>query len=731
MAPSATLHATTARGKSEDLKECKMKTETYIAINSTPGANAPMEEWAIYYGAKGWPVFPCKIDKTPYTKHGVHDATTDRRIINKMWGEHPEANIGFHAGDANMLVLDLDPGHSMYELEESIGPIPETSLRARTPRGGQHLFFSLGKDEKVSPSTSKLAPNVDVRSHNSYVLLSPSKTIDGSYVWESEEKPHYRTEQMFQSCNVVKERHEDHDKWIIEPDMPENIDAAIKWLTEDANIAIQSQGGESMAFKTAAHLSSLGISEERAFDLILEHWNPRCDPPWSTGDIDHLRKKVENGYAYNNSPPGNLTRAYRDAETTALFEPVVRLICSEGEEIGLATEIKTVEPGKELEPPSLIEVMQAALGNNSASYSKIPLYNLSKLADLPDPKWDMEWLIGRAKMGMIVGKWGQYKTFVALDMAVALASGVPWPAVIDKDCKQYKVCRALRVLYIAAEGGAADYNKRTRAALKNRPEIDHEQVNRNFVLAAASAPLDTVAGQYAIADAIEGATKMMGGPPEVIFCDTLAKSMAGEENSNTEMGKVQRVAAAIQRFLDCTFVFVHHTGKDGDKSGRGASSMPAGLDFLLHVKGEDEIQVATVNVEKQKDAAAEKNIILQGQSVGGSLAFSRVSDKPGNPKNALTNIYRDRLAEIIEAQQGRSLNTTQLVTMLAPGAIPDFDTMAIEPQRKATEGLRSHLRRHLFEPKQATSVEAQDFRDLYRVGQGHKIVWRHKDAMVE
>ncbi len=157
--------------------------------------------------------------------------------------------------------------------------------------------------------------------------------------------------------------------------------------------------------------------------------------------------------------------------------------------------------------------------------------------------------------------------------------------------------------------------------------------------------------------------------------------------------------------------------------------MPAGLDFLLHVTGEEATKVATVNVEKQKDAPAEKNIILQGRGVGQSLAFARVAEKPSNPKEQLTHWYRQRLAEIIEERQGQTLSTTQLVEELAPDAIPDFDTLKGEPRRKALERLRQKLRRDLFDPKRAKSAEAEDFRDRYREGYGQKTKWRHKDAM--
>ena len=130
-----------------------------------------MKEAALEYAAKGWPVFPIdparKSGKEPYRgSHGVLDATTDPKQITKWWTAHPDANIAMDVGGAQMMVLDLDPGHNIKELEKNVGPLPKTKLQARTPRGGRHLFYSLDNDKYVSPSTNKLADHVDVRSFN-------------------------------------------------------------------------------------------------------------------------------------------------------------------------------------------------------------------------------------------------------------------------------------------------------------------------------------------------------------------------------------------------------------------------------------------------------------------------------------------------------------------------------------------------------------------------------------
>ncbi len=282
-------------------------------------------------------------------------------------------------------------------------------------------------------------------------------------------------------------------------------------------------------------------------------------------------------------------------------------------------------------------------------------------------------------------------------------------------------------MYMAAEGGAAEYNQRLGAALQNRKEFDRDQVKRNFVLAAASAPLDTTPGQKAIADAIERATEKMGGSPEVIFCDTLAKSMAGEENSNTDMGKVQRVAAAIQHALECSFIFVHHTGKDGEKSGRGASSMPGGIDFLLHVTGEEATKVATINVEKQKDAPEEKNIILQGRVVGKSLAFARIAKAPSKKADQeITGLMRC-LGQIIEDGGGKAFSTQALAKQLAREANDSFESMGPDKKKGQIEKMRGLIRRNIIDAK---SPEAKDFRERYRIGTGASAKWADKDAAI-
>ena len=143
-----------------------------------------MLEAALAYAKNGWPVFAVGEDKRPLHKGSFHDATTDSVQITKWWTADPDVNIAMEPGAVGYLVFDYHPGHDMAEVEQSVGDVPDTQRRTRTPRGGFHDWFATNNGEIIAASASKIATHVDVRSHRSYVLLPPSRTEDGDYTWE-------------------------------------------------------------------------------------------------------------------------------------------------------------------------------------------------------------------------------------------------------------------------------------------------------------------------------------------------------------------------------------------------------------------------------------------------------------------------------------------------------------------------------------------------------------------
>ena len=99
---------------------------------------------ALKYAAYGWHVFPCKLDKTPYTDNGFKAATTDPDKIKEWWSRWPDASIGCATGPGSKIwVLDIDLPNGPQNLDMVCRlhePLPST-MKQQTGSGGYQYFF--------------------------------------------------------------------------------------------------------------------------------------------------------------------------------------------------------------------------------------------------------------------------------------------------------------------------------------------------------------------------------------------------------------------------------------------------------------------------------------------------------------------------------------------------------------------------------------------------------------
>lgn len=524
-----------------------------------------LKEAALNYAAKGWPVFPCNANKQPYTTNGVLDATTNRKQIEEWWETWPNANVAMDVGAAGLVVLDFDPGHDPREVKKALGELPETKLVQQTPRGGEHLFYSKKPDEVIPPSVSKIAKHVDIRSFNSYVLLPPSRTKDGEYSWVSQGKPSFRSEKLVELAKAKRDTSEDRDTWLIEADLPENIALCVDWLKNKAQIAVEGVNGDHMAYSTAAMCKSFGISPALALDLMWEHWNPRCSPPWSGDEIEHLEAKVRNGYSYNTSPPGNMTPAYKVARAQEIFKPVSR---------------DTEKGGREIKG------------------GRFRIVDRRGMDDIKPPQWLVKDAIPENSFALLIGPRGTFKTFIALDIALSIATGAKqyfggaedewfgvWPDVASPG----------PVLFAAGEGRAG-LNKRVRAWEKHHLDGDKAE---NFHL------IDPVPGPNVddVTAFIETALEMHPKGYRLCVLDTVGRAMQGlNENSQQDASMFTKMVETIQHELGCAVLCLHHTGHGGELRARGSSVFGADVDCEFVLERKDKDHVVTLKNTKQKDA---------------------------------------------------------------------------------------------------------------------------------
>jgi Bifunctional DNA primase/polymerase, N-terminal len=151
---------------------------------------------ALAFAARGCPVLPCQPgQKTPATRHGVHDATTDPNQITNWFGRHPDWNLAIATGAPGPDVLDVDQhgpagnGYAAFRQLRAAGLLDGARAWVRTPSGGLHAYFT-GTDQRNGHLP---AHHLDFRSRGGYVLTPPSR-IDG--------KP-YQLVQALRDCGTV------------------------------------------------------------------------------------------------------------------------------------------------------------------------------------------------------------------------------------------------------------------------------------------------------------------------------------------------------------------------------------------------------------------------------------------------------------------------------------------------------------------------------------------------
>lgn len=188
------------------------------------------------------------------------------------------------------------------------------------------------------------------------------------------------------------------------------------------------------------------------------------------------------------------------------------------------------------------------------------------------------WLTKRG-LSMLYGPSNAGKTFVALDIAMHIASGTPW-----RGCR----VNGGATLYIAAEGGVGVRN-RLAAFKREYPEM-------------ASAPLTLLPvglDLHGQEDALAVCEIIPDAEPALIVVDTLARSMgAGDENTAKDAAAFVRNCDLIREATGAHVMVVHHTGKDEDRGARGSSALRAAVDTEIHVSSEGEIIC-----RKQRDMA--------------------------------------------------------------------------------------------------------------------------------
>jgi RecA-family ATPase len=267
--------------------------------------------------------------------------------------------------------------------------------------------------------------------------------------------------------------------------------------------------------------------------------------------------------------------------------------------------------------------------------SLLPVELAHRLADRPDDhRWLVEGLWADEAVGIVGGEPKCCKSFLALDLAVAVASGAPC-------LRQYPVARPGRVLLYAAEDALHLVRRRLegicRAAGVALAALDVH------VITALSLRLDHAGDRERLAATVAALR------PRLLVLDPFVRLHRIDENVSGEVAPLLAYLRELQRRHQLSVVVVHHARKGAARvragqALRGSSEFHAWGDSNLYLRRVGEQLTLTV---EHRAAASIAGITLALAGDGDGLAL-RVVDRQTDADGTRTLLSaEDRVTRVL------------------------------------------------------------------------------------
>lgn len=289
----------------------------------------------------------------------------------------------------------------------------------------------------------------------------------------------------------------------------------------------------------------------------------------------------------------------------------------------------------------------------------LPVQRASQLSTAgPQTQWLVQGLWSDQAVGILGGEPKCYKSFLALDVAVSVASGTAC-------LRQFPVRRTGKVLLFPAEDSLAIVRQRlegiARMAQVDFPSLPVE------VITAPSLRLDTPTDRQRLADTVQTLQ------PILLVLDPLIRLHRIDENDATQVAALLSYLRELQRRFHLAILLVHHARKDsnGSRPGqalRGSSELHGWGDSNLYMRRKG--AQLTLSTE-HRAAPSQDHIPLQLTQAGSALALAALDKPLAPPKTEPTPIERVRAAlaqlqePVFSVQQLRKLCAIRTETLCA------------------------------------------------------------------
>jgi hypothetical protein len=249
----------------------------------------------------------------------------------------------------------------------------------------------------------------------------------------------------------------------------------------------------------------------------------------------------------------------------------------------------------------------------------LPVETAYNLATKPAAqRWLIEELWADGAVGIVGGEPKCCKSFLALDMAVSVAAGIPC-------LRRYRVARRGRVLLYAAEDPLHAVRDRIDG-IARASDVNLETLDLH-VITAPSVRIDQERDRARLAETV--ATLK----PVLLLLDPFVRLHRVDENVSSEVAPLLAFLRELQRKYSVAVAVVHHAKKGAGKARegqalRGSSEFHAWGDSNLYLRRNGER--LTLSIE-QRAAPSGGGILLKLNGPPDAVALSVMEDQTPDP----------------------------------------------------------------------------------------------------
>jgi hypothetical protein len=284
--------------------------------------------------------------------------------------------------------------------------------------------------------------------------------------------------------------------------------------------------------------------------------------------------------------------------------------------------------------------------------NQLPVSRASELsiASAPLQHWLVEGLWSEQAVGILGGEPKCCKSFLALDLAVSVASGAPC-------LRRFAVQRSGPVLLFPAEDSLAVVRQRLEG-ICSAAGVSFQSLAVE-VITAPTLRLDTPKDRERLSNTVQALQ------PCLLILDPLIRLHRLDENDASQIAALLSYLRQLQRAFHVAVLVVHHARKDANSTRpgqalRGSSELHGWGDSNLYMRWRGGAQL-TLSTE-HRAAPSQDHIALELTQAGRALALSVVADScaqgvPASEPSALQRVQQilAGLDQPVTVQQLRKL----------------------------------------------------------------------------